>query len=130
MRLVAMKIQQKDSTEKKKEIEKQKLTIRIKPHESGNQITFHISWLQQITRCCYVSVSKSLKIVRYFKEIHSKLRQTTTYNKYCFHHVKCFSKKQNQKKKSNQTHSKVIKKMRTYEDSSEFRIKIISRVLY
>ena len=42
MRLVAMKIQQKDSTEKKK-IEKQKLTIRIKPHESGNQITFHIS---------------------------------------------------------------------------------------
>lgn len=62
MRLVAMKIQQKDSTEKKKEIEKQKLTIRIKPHESGNQITFHISWLQQITRCCYVSVSKSLKL--------------------------------------------------------------------
>ena len=43
MRLVAMKIQQKDSTEKKKEIEKEKLTIRIKPHESGNQITFHIS---------------------------------------------------------------------------------------
>lgn len=43
MRLVAMKIQQKDSTEKKKKLKNKKLTIRIKPHESGNQITFHIS---------------------------------------------------------------------------------------